>query len=97
MPTVCSSCGKTSGHCVTPLVPVPGCRRAQIRDVLLANGFTIKPGNDDLKPYVYAAVDAVLDEFVCEVTRPGIAYAEEVAKQMARNIDADLTRKEQET
>ena len=27
----------------------------QIRDICLANGYTIKPGNDDLKPYVYAA------------------------------------------
>lgn len=32
----------------------------QIREIFLANGFTIKEGNSDLKPYVYAAARAVL-------------------------------------
>jgi len=32
----------------------------QIREVFMANGFTIKPGNDDLKPYVYKAARALL-------------------------------------
>ena len=32
----------------------------QIRAVFLANGFTIKPGCDDLKPYVYKAARALL-------------------------------------
>ena len=32
----------------------------QIREVFLAHGFTIKPGCDDLKPYVYAAAKALL-------------------------------------
>ena len=32
----------------------------QIRDVFLANGFTIKDGQTDLKPYVYAAARALL-------------------------------------
>lgn len=32
----------------------------QIRDVFLANGFTIKDGQPDLKPYVYAAARALL-------------------------------------
>lgn len=32
----------------------------QIREILLANGFTIKPGHNDLKPYVYGAVHALL-------------------------------------
>ena len=31
-----------------------------IREVFLANGFTIKEGLDDLKPYVYAAARALL-------------------------------------
>lgn len=31
-----------------------------IREIMLANGFTIKEGLDDLKPYVYQAVRAVL-------------------------------------
>ena len=33
----------------------------QIREILLANGFTIKSGETDLKPYVYAAARALLD------------------------------------
>lgn len=35
-------------------------KREQIREIFLANGFTIKPGNDDLKEYVYAAAEALL-------------------------------------
>lgn len=35
-------------------------RRRFIRDVFLRHGFTIKPGCDDLKPYVYAAALALL-------------------------------------
>ena len=33
---------------------------AQIREVFLANGFTIKDGQTDLKPYVYQAARALL-------------------------------------
>ena len=33
---------------------------AQIREIFLAHGFTIKPGCDDLKPYVYGAARALL-------------------------------------
>jgi hypothetical protein len=32
----------------------------QIKAVLLAHGFTVKPGNNDLKPYVYEAARALL-------------------------------------
>lgn len=32
-----------------------------IRRVFLANGFTIKEGQDDLKPYVYAAARALVN------------------------------------
>lgn len=31
----------------------------EIRSIMLANGFTIKDGCEDLKPYVYAAVRAI--------------------------------------
>lgn len=34
--------------------------RTQIREVFLRNGFTIKPGHDDLKDYVYAAAYELL-------------------------------------
>lgn len=32
----------------------------EIREVFLVNGFTIKPGNTDLKPYVFSAARALL-------------------------------------
>jgi hypothetical protein len=38
----------------------------RIREVFMAHGFTIKPGCDDLKPYVYAAARALLAEAVKE-------------------------------
>lgn len=41
--------------------------KAKIRATLLAHGFTIKEGLDDLKPYVYEAVEAILDEHSKEV------------------------------
>lgn len=34
--------------------------REQIRAVFLANGFTVKPGHDDLKEYVYEAASALI-------------------------------------
>jgi hypothetical protein len=43
---------------------------ADIREVFLANGFTIKPGCDDLKPYVYAAARALLAKRPVEKTAP---------------------------
>lgn len=36
---------------------------AEIRDVMLANGFTIKDGCDDLKPYVYQAARELLRRY----------------------------------
>jgi hypothetical protein len=35
--------------------PAPSITDAQIREVFLAAGFTIKPGETDLRPYVYKA------------------------------------------
>lgn len=35
-------------------------RRGYIREVLLSQGFTIKPGQSDLKEYVYLAVEALM-------------------------------------
>lgn len=35
--------------------------RRQIREVFLRNGFTIKPGHDDLKDYVYEAAFELLE------------------------------------
>lgn len=33
----------------------------QIKEIMLANGFKIKEGQDDLMPYVYAAARAIED------------------------------------
>lgn len=33
--------------------------KEEMREILMAHGFTIKPGQDDLKPYVYAAAKAL--------------------------------------
>ena len=35
---------------------------AEIREIFLANGFSIKEGQTDLKPYIYAAARALLDK-----------------------------------
>ena len=40
--------------------PVVMPERAVIREVFMRNGFTIKEGQDDLKPYVYAAAEELL-------------------------------------
>ena len=32
-----------------------------IKSILLAHGFTIKPGETDLRPYVYAAASAIYE------------------------------------
>ena len=32
----------------------------QIRNILLSHGYTIKPGHDDLMPYVYEAAEALI-------------------------------------
>ena len=39
----------------------------QIKAVFLANGFTIKPGCDDLKPYVYKAARALLAAHAAQI------------------------------
>ncbi len=61
------------GYRVTHWMPLPGLpntpqpaepgevlSKDEIREVFLANGFTIKPGHDDLKPYVYAAAREII-------------------------------------
>jgi hypothetical protein len=34
---------------------------AEIKAIFLAAGFTVKPGHDDLKPYVYEAARELID------------------------------------
>lgn len=43
-----------------PADPVEVLSKDEIREVFLANGFTIKPGHDDLKPYVYEAAREII-------------------------------------
>ena len=67
-PVACFKCGHPQhrGECVNvapqPAEPVKGPSDAEIREVFLANGFTIKSGND-LKPYVYKAARALLARY----------------------------------
>jgi hypothetical protein len=48
------------GELYTTPQPVVEVTDAQIREVFIANGFTIKDGQTDLKPYVYQAARALL-------------------------------------
>lgn len=49
--------------------------RTQIREIFLRNGFSIKPGCDDLKSYVYVAAEELLN--LAEVERLSAAQAEQ--------------------
>lgn len=49
-----------SGESKREAAHTPGLPRHVVRDIFLAAGFTIKPGQTDLKPYVYAAADALI-------------------------------------
>jgi polysaccharide deacetylase 2 family uncharacterized protein YibQ len=50
----------------TPMLPIS---RDRIREIFMANGFTIKEGQTDLKDYVYAAAHALLVEQAAVFTR----------------------------
>lgn len=43
----------------------PGLSKPEIRMIFLANGFTVKEGETDLKPYVYQAANALIDAALC--------------------------------
>ncbi len=43
------------------LGPLP---RDTVRGIFLSSGFEIKPGHEDLKPYVYAAAERLMSEAV---------------------------------
>ena len=44
-----------------PAAPLSGDRKDLIREVFMRNGFTIKPGCDDLREYVYKAAFELLE------------------------------------
>jgi len=79
-PYKCSSCEAPAAGAVA------GPSRAQIRDVFLANGFTVKEGQTDLKPYVYEAAEALL----ALAAAPSPA-ATPTAASLAWNVLRDLT------
>ena len=66
-------------------VAAPVVSDEQIKAVFLANGFTIKPGCDDLKPYVYKAARALLAasaEFAAQQTQHGLEPVDPVLKML---------------
>lgn len=44
--------------------------KEEIRNIFLANGFTIKPDNDDLDDYVYAAAQALEEAILLKSVQP---------------------------
>jgi len=47
-------------YAMAPMPPQGPVSDEEIREVFLANGFTLKPGHIDLKPYVFSAARALL-------------------------------------
>lgn len=47
--------------------PLSELDRTVIREIFIANGFTLKPGCDDLKPYVYSAAQAIIARYTAEI------------------------------
>ena len=58
--------------------------RDQIRDIFLRNGFTIKDGQTDLKPYVYAAAEELLELTTPQTTPDVNALAEALVEALGR-------------
>jgi hypothetical protein len=48
--------------------------RDKIREIFLAHGFEIKPGHDDLKPYVYEAAEALIAAIAATKQEPVAWY-----------------------
>ncbi|HCF0038557.1 hypothetical protein MU694_08345 [Pseudomonas aeruginosa] len=65
--------------------------RTVIRDVFLRNGFTIKDGHSDLKPYVYAAAEELLRLGGHAVDSNPVAQAQHSDQSELRRIAVALT------
>lgn len=63
--------------------------RTQIREIFLRNGFDIKPGCDDLKSYVYAAAEELLN--LAEVERLSAVQGEPVYLYRRLGLDDFVT------
>ena len=62
--------------------------RAVIREVFMRNGFTIREGQSDLKPYVYAAAEELL-QLAAPVQQVSVPDVSSMARILAdRNADA---------
>lgn len=66
---------------------------SMIREAFLTNGFTIKDGHSDLKPYVYAAARAILallpQAVEKRVPMPHRHYSEALADDLIASGDAE--------
>lgn len=63
--------------------------RSVIRDVFLRNGFTIKEGHSDLKPYVYAAAEELLalDGKAVAVEQDTVTVPRELLERVAATLE----------
>ncbi len=62
--------------------------REQIREIFLRNGFTIKEGQTDLKPYVYEAAEDLLKAFVSQQPAQTAAEQPEAQEPVAWEVSS---------
>lgn len=90
----CAACEKLPLAELIPVYAKPTTQHRltddEIRTILLAGGFEIKPGFDDLKPYVYEAVRALEDALIAK--NPAPVYPRPLTDfEKARGITPDTT------
>lgn len=69
--------------------PAADGERELIREVFLRNGFSIKDGHDDLKPYVYAAGFDLLEKARAAQPQQAVAVTDEVPAQCRQRLAAE--------
>ena len=78
------------------LAPLPEDRKDRTRAILLNYGFTIKPGETDLKPYVYAAAQALIDDALAQRAAGETNSPHDICRASERQLrDTILTLQEQ--
>jgi hypothetical protein len=67
----------------------------QIRAVFMANGFTIKEGQTDLKPYVYEAAAGLIRAALMQANADGVRFSAFVSAIVADTNGDELTPSQQ--